>query len=47
MLHHQGLDVDCDNDPTPQNIPDIVPANNAHDQRWGWVWTYNRAARAA
>ena len=46
MVRHHRLDMDCDNDPVPKNIPDIIPANNTHDQQWVWVGTYNRATNS-
>ena len=42
----QGIDVDDDNEPVPENIPpagsDIDNNNNIHGQTWGWNGTCNR-----
>ena len=46
MVRNQGLDVDCDNDPAPENVPTEEPIVNI-EQEWGWSGTCNRATTAA
>ena len=46
MVRNQGLDVDCDNDPAPENFPTEEPTVSI-EQEWGWRGTCNRATTAA
>jgi hypothetical protein len=49
LVRIQGLDVDDDNEPAPENIPAVgVPIDNTtnlHGQTWGWGGTCNRKTK--
>ena len=47
LVLNQGLNVDCDNEPAPENIPEPGEQQNDHQQQWGWDGTCNRATTAA
>ena len=50
MVRNQGLDVDCDNEPAPENLPEVGDAINLQNppvQQWGWDGQCNRAVTAA
>ena len=46
MVRNQGLYVDDDNDPAPENVP-TGTATDDQGQEWGWSGTCNRTAAAA
>ena len=51
LVRNQGLEVDDDNDPAPENIPDLASprtpnASLYNDQEWGWDGIDRRAAVA-
>ena len=50
LVLNQGLNVDCDNQPAPENIPEPGQAqqnNNNHQQDWGWDGMCNRDTTSA
>ena len=47
LVLNQGLNVDCDNEPAPENVPEAGQQQNEHQQQWGWDGTCNRATTAA
>ena len=46
-VRNQGLDVDCDDEPAPENIPDDADAEQQHGQSWGWAGQCHRATSGA
>jgi hypothetical protein len=49
LARSQGLDVDDDNEPAPENIPAagarIDNTTNLHGQEWGWAGTCHRKSK--